>query len=73
MKHRLLFIPIVFLFLLSFVDCAKRGRPSGGPKDTIPPVIVKYSPENFSTNFDKNEIRIYFDEYNELPRPKGTR
>ncbi len=66
MKHRLLFIPIVFLFLLSFVDCAKRGRPSGGPKDTIPPVIVKYSPENFSTNFDENEIRIYFDEYIKL-------
>ena len=66
MKHRLLYIPIVFLFMLSFVDCAKKGRPTGGPKDTIPPVIVKSSPENYSINYDKNEIRIYFDEYIKL-------
>ena len=52
--------------MLSFVDCAKKGRPTGGPKDTIPPVIVKSSPENYSINFDNNEIRIYFDEYIKL-------
>lgn len=62
-KHRLLYIPIAFLFMLSFVDCAKRGRPSGGKKDSIPPMIVKSSPENFSTNFKGDEIKIYFDEY----------
>lgn len=66
MKHRLLYIPIAFLFLLSFVDCAKKGTPSGGPRDTIPPVIVKSSPENFSTNFTGNEIEIRFDEYIKL-------
>jgi len=52
--------------MLSFVDCAKKGRPTGGPKDTIPPIIVKSSPENYSINFEKNEIRIYFDEYIKL-------
>ncbi len=66
MKHRLLYIPIAFLFLLSFVDCAKKGTPSGGKKDSIPPVLVKSVPENFSTNFSENEIRIYFDEYIKL-------
>lgn len=66
MKQRLLLIFILFLFSLSFTDCAKRGRPSGGLKDSIPPVIVKSSPENYSINFDKNEIRIYFDEYIKL-------
>tara|TARA_R110002049_G_scaffold80597_5_gene205018 strand:- start:368 stop:1972 length:1605 start_codon:yes stop_codon:yes gene_type:complete len=66
MKHRLLYIPIVLLFLLSFTDCAKKGNPSGGIKDSIPPVIVKSNPENYSINFSENEIRIYFDEYIKL-------
>jgi len=65
-KHRLLYIPIGVLFALSFVDCAKRGSPSGGLKDTLAPVIVKSTPENYSTNFEGNEIRIYFDEYIKL-------
>lgn len=51
---------------MSFVDCAKRGSPSGGLKDTLAPVIIKSTPENYSTNFEGNEIRIYFDEYIKL-------
>jgi len=65
-KHRLLYIPIAFLFILSFVDCAKKGTPSGGPRDTIPPIIVRSSPENYSTNFTGDEIEIRFDEYIKL-------
>ncbi|QDO93458.1 hypothetical protein FNB79_05520 [Formosa sediminum] len=56
-----------FLFIsvlcLCIANCANRGNPTGGEKDTTPPKIVKSVPENFSTNFNKNEIRIYFDEY----------
>ncbi|MCW9038138.1 MAG: Ig-like domain-containing protein [Altibacter sp.] len=66
MKHRLLYIPILILFLLSFVQCAKKGTPSGGAKDTIPPVLLRAVPENFTTNFSEKEIRIYFDEYIKL-------
>ena len=66
LKHRLLYIPIAFLMLLSFVDCAKKGTPSGGPRDTIPPVIVRSSPENYSINFSGDEIEIRFDEYIKL-------
>ncbi len=66
MKHRLLYIPIAFLMILSFVDCAKKGSPSGGPRDTIPPVIVRSSPENYTTNFTGDEIEIRFDEYIKL-------
>ena len=47
-------------------NCAKKGRPSGGPRDTIPPIIVRSVPENFTTNFSETEIRIYFDEYIKL-------
>ncbi len=52
--------------MLSFVDCAKKGTPSGGPRDTIPPVIVRSVPENYNTNFTGNEIEIRFDEYIKL-------
>ena len=66
MKHRLLYIPILLLFSLSFVDCAKKGSPGGGKRDSIPPIIVKSNPENYAINFTDNEIRIYFNEYIKL-------
>jgi len=62
------FIYFIFLLLLSFsfVDCAKRGNPEGGLRDTIAPVIIRTVPENYTINFKGNEIRIYFDEYIKL-------
>lgn len=48
---------------LLFAQCANRGTPSGGEKDITPPVIIKSEPENYSTNFNAKEIKIYFDEY----------
>ena len=56
------FIFIAFISLV-FINCANRGTPDGGPKDETPPSIEKSTPENFSTNFKGNEIRIVFDEY----------
>ncbi|WP_296384544.1 Ig-like domain-containing protein [Winogradskyella sp.] len=55
-------LSIVFI-AITIVNCANRGTPSGGEKDVAPPVIRKSIPENFSTNFKGNEIKIYFDEY----------
>ncbi len=37
--------------------------PTGGEKDTEPPKIRYSTPDNFTTNFKGNEIKIYFDEY----------
>lgn len=48
---------------LVFISCANRGTPGGGPKDETPPSIIKSEPENYSTNFKGDEIRVYFDEY----------
>ena len=50
----------------AFVNCANRGKPSGGAKDVTPPKIVKSNPENYSINFKGNEIEITFDEYVKL-------
>ena len=63
MKNRFLYSIILFFLILSFSNCAKRGNPTGGAKDSIPPVILKTVPENYSTLFNEKEIRIYFDEY----------
>ncbi len=49
--------------IVTLASCANRGNPSGGPKDVEAPVIIKSTPENFTTNFKGKEIRIYFDEY----------
>ncbi len=58
---------IVFLFLaLVFSDCAKRGRPTGGPKDEDAPIQIKADPPHNTTNFKEDEIKIYFDEYIKL-------
>ena len=37
--------------------------PEGGPKDTLPPVIVKLQPDNFVTNFKEKKIYIEFNEF----------
>ena len=66
MKRLFIYIPIALLFALSFTDCAKKGRPTGGLRDSLPPVIVRSVPENYTTNFSQDEIRIYFDEYIKL-------
>ncbi len=52
----------VLSFTITFTGCAKRGAITGGPKDTIPPAIISSYPENYTTNFKGDEIRITFNE-----------
>lgn len=63
MKKILVIISIICITILS---CAKKGRPSGGAKDIEPPVMLKATPENYSTNFVGQEIKLYFNEYVKL-------
>jgi len=63
---------IFLLFMaLALHQCARRGSPSGGPKDTEAPVLIKAEPENLSTNFSSTKIRLYFDEYIKLQDVEG--
>ncbi|MDA0700877.1 MAG: Ig-like domain-containing protein, partial [Bacteroidetes bacterium] len=55
---------------MSFSNCAKKGSPTGGAKDTIAPQIVSSSPQNFATNFTETQIKIGFDEYIKLKNIK---
>jgi len=55
---------LFFIFIaLIIASCANRGTPNGGEKDVFPPEIVKSEPENYTTNFNSKEIKIYFNEY----------
>lgn len=61
---------LLFSLFLAFSSCAKRGTPEGGPLDSEPPRYIRASPENFTTSFDADEIRIYFNEYIKLSDPQ---
>lgn len=43
--------------------CARQGYPSGGSKDSKPPVSLGTSPANESRNFKARQFYIQFDEY----------
>ncbi len=43
--------------------CAGIGQPTGGPKDTLAPVLLKAVPENFTKSFQSNTVVFNFDEY----------
>lgn len=56
----------VFIFIGSLWHCAKRGRPSGGPKDEEKPLFVIANPPYESLKFSAKKIKITFNEYIKL-------
>ncbi len=67
MSHRFRIWAVGVGAMLLLSGCANRGiGPQGGPKDTIPPVVVKETPLNGSTNFHGDKIEIVFNEYLQL-------
>lgn len=49
--------------LLTTVQCAKRASPTGGPRDSLPPLLINASPKLNTVFFDKEEFNLTFDEY----------
>lgn len=58
--YRLLLFIVLVLFM---ANCARTGRPEGGPKDEKAPLFVTANPPYESIKFNKKEIKITFDEY----------
>lgn len=56
-------IGVSLFYMIFYTSCANIGNPTGGPKDTIPPVLIKTIPELRSTNFNGSDVRFTFDEY----------
>jgi len=54
-----------FCYFLSVLGsgCAQIGMPTGGPRDSTPPVLLNASPPNRSLHFNGNKILLTFDEY----------
>jgi len=59
----------LFLFTLLIYSCATIIMPSGGPKDTVPPKILKTYPEDKAINVSDNKIVLVFNEHVELNLP----
>ncbi|MCZ6692582.1 MAG: Ig-like domain-containing protein, partial [Bacteroidetes bacterium] len=55
-----LILPVILLGVL--VSCANVRPPRGGPKDTIPPLMIASIPLHESLNFEGDEINIQFHE-----------
>ena len=57
---------IYTILFFSVINCAKKASPTGGPKDTIPPVLISASPKLNTIFFDKEEVKFLFNEYVKL-------
>lgn len=61
-------LSIILLFFISLteVGCANVGAPTGGPRDSLAPVLRTATPSLRSVNSTANKITLVFDEYVEL-------
>src|SRR5690606_29691437 len=59
-----------FICILFLLSCARQSSPTGGPKDTIPPTLLKSVPPNEALNFRGNNIELTFSEMVIINSPK---
>jgi len=59
----LLLVIIVIGYFSFFTSCANIGMPSGGLRDTIPPVVLRSIPSFAQTNYSDQKIRLTFNEF----------
>lgn len=64
-------LPWLIIFLLTW-SCARQTSPTGGPKDTIPPVLLKdlSIPKNGALNYKSQLVQLEFNEAIILNNPK---
>ena len=56
-------IIFIFVVILLTSNCARKGRPNGGLKDSLAPVMVTANPPYKSIHFKSKKIKLSFDEY----------
>jgi hypothetical protein len=54
---------LLIVYAMSGSGCAMMAPPTGGPKDTLPPVLISAIPKDFTVSFSTNKILFTFDEY----------
>jgi uncharacterized protein (DUF2141 family) len=65
-KYTTTCISAFLLICILLFSCAQVVAPGGGPKDTIPPKVLKYKPDSAQLNFNSKTIEIDFDEFVQL-------
>ncbi|WP_422796108.1 Ig-like domain-containing domain [Sphingobacterium sp. HJSM2_6] len=63
LKEKWAIFPIILVICLSFTQCANMQKPTGGPKDSLPPKLLGETPLNLGTNFKEKTIVLTFDEF----------
>jgi len=58
-----LLIVVAFGWVLSISSCANIGMPTGGPRDSVPPVLLETNPEFGELEYDGDDVRLTFNEY----------
>lgn len=61
---------IVILFLIQLFSCAQQSSPTGGPKDTIPPILMGSNPLKGQTKIKPKEVTLSFSETIVANNPK---
>jgi len=59
-------VTIIIIFAISLISgpgCANIIPPQGGPRDSLPPVLLKATPGDSTRNFTGNKITFTFDEF----------
>lgn len=54
---------LCYMVSITGSGCAQIGMPTGGPRDTIPPVLINANPPNKTLRFEGKRIVFTFDEY----------
>ena len=68
--YSLFAILLIYKWLVFTSGCAQIIPPTGGPRDSLPPVMLGALPKDSTLNFTGNKITITFDEYIQLERPE---
>ena len=63
MKNYILRAFLLLAAILLLPKCAQIGSPVGGPKDTIPPVLLRSRPAQKAVNVKAKRLELYFDEH----------
>src|SRR5665811_280605 len=60
-------IPLLIVAVLAWIviisSCANQGMPTGGPRDSIPPILVGTQPAYKALNYKGDNVRFTFNEY----------
>ncbi|MEO6220166.1 MAG: Ig-like domain-containing domain [Ginsengibacter sp.] len=59
-------VSLIYVISIIVTGCAQIGAPIGGPRDSLPPVLLEATPPNRTTNFTGKNITLNFDEYIQL-------